>query len=101
MSYAPFRASGPTVTLSAAAASVAGTWNSHVAANSPVVRVTNGGTDTVFIKTGKAPVTAGKSDIPLLPNQSMFLLKGGDDGIAAIAASSTATVYATPGYGDY
>lgn len=101
MSYAAFRSSGPTLTLSAAAASVAGSWASSVAANSPCVRVTNGGTDTVFVKTGKAPVTAGKSDTPLLPNTSILLLKGNDDGIAVIAASSTATVYATPGYGGY
>lgn len=101
MSYAPFRASGPTVTLSVTSSSVAGSWAQAVAANSPCVRVTNGGADTVFVKTGKAPVTAGKTDIPLLPNQSIVLLKGNDDGIAAIAASSTATLYATPGYGGY
>lgn len=101
MSYTPFRPSGPTLTLSATTSSVAGSWLPAVASNSPVVRVTNGGTDTVFVKTGKAPVTAAKTDIVVLPNTSVILFKSNDDGIAVLANASTATVYATPGYGDY
>ena len=101
MSYAPFRPTGPTLTLSATTSSVNGSWAPGIASNGPVVRVTNAGADRIFVKTGKAPVTAAKTDVVILPNASLILLKGNDDGIAVLADTATATVYATPGYGDY
>lgn len=101
MSYAPFRASGPTLSISATTTSAGGTWTQPVAANSPVVRIVNSGSVVVFVRTGKGAQTATSADVAIAPNAAAVLFLGNDDGIAAICATGTATVYATPGYGDY
>lgn len=101
MSYAPFRASGPTLSISATTTSAGSTWSQAVASNSPVVRIVNSGTPVVFVRTGKGSQTATATDVAIAPGGTAFLFKNNDDGIAAICATGTATVYATPGYGDY
>lgn len=101
MSYAPFRASGPTLTISGTTTSAGSTWAQSVAANSPVVRVVNAGTVVVFVRTGKGAQTATATDVAIPAGGAVVLLKGNDDGFAAICATGTASVYATPGYGGY
>jgi hypothetical protein len=72
-----------------------------VASNSPIVRIVNSGSVVVFVRTGKGAQTATVTDTAVAPNATLVLFKSNDDGIAAICATGTAAVYATPGYGDY
>lgn len=101
MSYAPFRASGPTLSISASTTSAGSAWTQPVASNSPIVRIVNSGSVVVFVRTGKGAQTATAADVAIPAGGSVVLLKGNDDGFAAICATGTATVYATPGYGGY
>lgn len=101
MSYAPFRASGPTLAFSATTSSLNSAWAPGVAGNSPVVRIVNLGPNAAFVRTGKGAQTAAGTDVPIAPGATSTLLKGGDDNIAVVCPSGTAAVYATPGYGDY
>lgn len=68
------------------------------------VRVVNSGSVTVFVRFGTSSVTATtNTDIPILAGAAESLDFTSDDGtavyIAAITASSTATVYVTRGQG--
>ncbi len=58
------------------------------------VRVLNVGSVVTFVKSGDSSVVATSSDQPILPNSEVELFRNpSDTHLAAITASSTATVY--------
>jgi len=65
------------------------------------VRVHNAGTGLVFVEFGTSAVTAATTTgIPLAAGATeVFTVSQTDTHMAAITASGTATVYATPGLG--
>lgn len=102
----PFLPNGSnTVTISATSASSS---TAITAPGSPLnpeqpgtVRVYNKGTDLVFINFSKGAGSAAvASDMPVPSgNTEIFWVPNGADHINVICASTTATVYATPGWG--
>lgn len=65
------------------------------------VRVYNAGAQTVFIKfgLGGAITASSTADMPIPNGNTETFSIGASDHIAAITASSTATLYVTPGRG--
>lgn len=85
-----------TVTLSATTTSS----NSNVTGSGNLLKITNAGSDLVFIKIGTSTQTATSDDFPLISGESVYISKpSGTVNVAAIAASTTATVYVSPLYG--
>jgi hypothetical protein len=72
-----------------------------IAQKSRNVRVFNAGPDTVFIELGGAsgPSASKTSGVPLAPNAKEVFTTGGATFLSAVALSSAATIYATPGEG--
>lgn len=96
MNMNPF-SPGPTVTLAVTTT----TGRVALTGTGPSLEVQNAGAVTMFVKLGSSSVTAAVTDYPILPGQSKVI--GVDVStqthIAAITASSTATLYATTGQG--
>ena len=89
-----FRRSGATQTVSATTSNV----TTAIQPNAQILRVTNVGSVVIFICFGNsAAQTATAADIPVLPNAQVDLDKGGATYCGVLAASTTATVYITPG----
>jgi hypothetical protein len=67
----------------------------------PCVRLYNAGAVTVFVEFGTSAVTAAvATGFPLPPGAiEVFRVDRSQVQVAAITASGTATLYATPGYG--
>lgn len=65
------------------------------------VEVQNTSTVNMFVKLGTASVTAAVTDYPVLPGQSKLISRDPNTQtyIAAITASGSGTLYATPGEG--
>jgi hypothetical protein len=94
----PFMVKGNTVNLTV------GTSSARVAATGSgqgiqSIRLTNTGSNTVFIKIGNSTVSATvAAGFPMLPNTvETFMLGKDDTHIAAIAASTGNTLYVTTG----
>lgn len=83
--------------------SVSGTTTSAsvtVRADAKSVRVVNTGSVVVFVRIGTSTQTATAADVPVRGGSDLILAKGdGEDTVAVITASSTATVYVQPGEG--
>lgn len=88
---------GKTVTISASTTSA----DEAVASlGAEVLLITNSGAVTVFVKCGAGAQEAAATDTPVPPLTSVIMARGSYmDTCAAITASSTATVYVTPGWG--
>ena len=101
----PFTIGGSTVTVSATTTSSTSSRQAIGAKTSPpgaqiIVQAPAGNTVAVFIKIGSSTVAAAVTDFPLLPGAIMAFSIGPDQThIAGITASSTGTVYVTPGMG--
>lgn len=97
MSGIVFSQGGSTVTLSGTTTSS----NAAISAglSNSIVAIRNTGTVAVFIKFGTDnTVTAATTDTAILPGETAYLSKGqAHTYVATRTASSTATVYATPG----
>lgn len=69
--------------------------------NGTLVRVTNVGSDLVFVKLGTGTITATSTDTALPSGQSIVLVRSPvgsvHNVIAAVASATTATVYAITG----
>lgn len=63
------------------------------------VRIYNAGSATVFIKMGQVTATAAVTDMAIPSGAVEVFDMGNSDTVAAITASSTATVYVTTGLG--
>jgi len=79
------------VSASTSTASAALTPSGHVGR----VRVLNAGSVVTYVKFGGASVTATAADLALGPNEAVIVDAGAHTHIAALTASSTATVHAT------
>lgn len=86
-----------TVSLSASAAS--SNVQVQTANTSRHVRIYNSGSVTVFIEQGGSGVTAATATGYPIPAGAVEIISCPEQYIAAITASSTATVYFTPGEG--
>lgn len=99
--FAPDKA-GSTVNLSVTTTSAAVQFD-NISGNglkNPNVRLFNGGAATVFVNWGGAAVTASATTgFPLAAGASVVLHLGGASYVAAVTASGTSTLYATPGEG--
>ncbi len=94
----PFRQFGANTTISASTSSAGGALAR--AADQTAV-VTNVGSVTIFVKFGAGAQTATSADQAVAPNTSrVFGLLASDTHVAAITASSTATVYVGVGDGN-
>lgn len=93
----PFTPTGPTVTMSCSSTNAQAT----IASYASQVRITNLGTNKVFVRFAAAAATAdAAADMPVLSGQSVVVTKGNAGHVAAIcAATETATLYLTPGEG--
>lgn len=70
------------------------------AALGTTLRIVNSGSVVTFVKFGDSTVTATSADLPLLGNTSVVVaIPTGTTYVAALTASSTATVYVTPCFG--
>jgi len=102
----PFTIGGDTVTYSATTTS--GTTSAAaigIKATPPgsqvIVQAPAANTVAVFIKFGTSSVVATTAGFPMLPGAiHVFSVGQGQTHMAAITASSTGTVYATPGLGN-
>jgi len=84
---------GQTVAISATTT----TGRIALLATAPYLRILNIGTVVTFVKLGDVTVTAVAADFAIAPNESVIIAKGNTyTHIAAMTASGTATVYATP-----
>lgn len=64
------------------------------------MKIYNSGAVTVFISQSASAATAASTDTPIAPGNTEVLQMLGDTAfIGCITASSTATVYVTPGQG--
>lgn len=65
------------------------------------VEVQNTSTVNMFVKLGTSAVTAAVTDYPILPGQSKIISRDASTQtyVAAITASGSGTLYATPGEG--
>lgn len=96
MNVQPFSPCGATVSLSATTSSS----NANITAGNSALRVVNSGTGVAFIRWGVGTQTAVVTDLPILPSSmEVFGIPIGANNVAAITATGTATVYATPGEG--
>ena len=88
---------GATATLSATTTSSSGS----IGTLGDRIRVVNAGSAAAFVQIGTTGVTATSSSLCILSGDEIIIPRGisGDNLIAAITSSGTATVYATPGYG--
>ena len=93
----PFRQNGATVTLSGTTSSS----NSAINKNASTARVVNVGAVAVGVTFGAGSgTTATLAAGVIVPGPGVATLStGGADYVAVITASSTATVYVTPGEG--
>lgn len=96
MNIAPF-APGPTVTLSAGAAST----NAALGGTGQSVEVQNAGSVVVFVRLAAVGSPATTADYPVLAGQSKVIGRcpAVQTHVHVIAPSGTATVYATGGEG--
>ncbi len=88
---------GATATLSATTTSS----SASIGSLGDKIRVVNAGSAHVFVQVGTTGVVATYSSLCILSGEEIVISRGasGEDRIAAITGSGTATVYATPGYG--
>jgi hypothetical protein len=94
---APFRQFGANTTISASTTTAGGAL-ARVA--NQVATVCNVGSVTIFVKFGAGSQTATNADMAVAPNTvRVFQLVETDTHVAAITASSTATVYVGVGDG--
>lgn len=84
-------------TISATTTSAAGSVT--MSADLTEVVIYNSGLVPVFLRWGTGAQTAVVTDYPLAPGATQVFRKGPATNIAAITASSTATVYYMPGFG--
>jgi len=90
-----------TVTVSATTSSSRGAITfAGSKATFPQARVYNAGSVAVFVEFGSSTVAATTADMPIAPGAvEVFTLEDGDTHMAAITASSSASVYVTAGRG--
>lgn len=94
--FAPFLLNGSTVTVSATSTSSNTTFT-----GGPTVIVTNSGSVETYVAFGlTSSVVATTASIPVGPGQTLTLSSGNAQYIAAITATGTATIIATPGVGN-
>lgn len=99
----PFIQTGNTITISATGTSS----STAISASRPAVselpgtmKIYNSGAVVVFIRQGATAPTATSADTPIAPGNTETIQMLGDTAfIGCITASSTATVYVTPGQG--
>lgn len=91
---------GLTLKISATTTTANGQWTGASAEGAKLqcVRLYNAGPNTAFIRRGSGGglTAVVDTDFPLPAGAIEIVSKGNDDTIAAICASGTATVYATP-----
>lgn len=91
-----FQATGPTI---AVAATTSNTSTAIVLGGASHIRVVNTGTTAVFVRAGVGAQTATAADLPVAGSYNIILAADPKTThTGAIMASSTATVYFTPGY---
>lgn len=98
----PFSIGGATVTLSVTTSSGSSALGLKTTppGSQVVVQSDPNSADTAFIAFGGSSITATTSGYPILPGTvQTFSVGQGETYIAAITASGTATLYATPGHG--
>lgn len=89
-----------TKTISATSSSSSITLDSTDLVGNNVMRIANAGTATAFVRWGTGAQTALTSDMPVLSGTiEVFTKDPTTTVVAAITASSTATVYVTCGEG--
>lgn len=102
MAYeSPFSPYFPTVAISATTSSGSATIaNFPSFNNSGTILVSNTGSVWVFVAWGSsAPTASATNGVPIPPNGQRIFSVANVTHVAAITASSTATVYFTPGNG--
>jgi formylmethanofuran dehydrogenase subunit D len=97
--YPPFTpANGASVTVSASTTSADEAITKL--SNGGQILVTNGGSVVVFVRWGVGAQTATAADVAIPGGQwRLFTVEPGTNMVAALTASSTASVYFTPGHG--
>lgn len=98
----PFTPAQPafTQTISVTNASASITFAAGQGLEMGAVRLVNAGASTVFVRWGVGAQTAvAATDMPILSGTTEVFAKGLADHLAAITASSTATLYVTCGEG--
>lgn len=100
-----FEPKAPTVAVSATTTSATAGGGSTVWRDSRQLQIANLGPDTVFVAWGvvtrlpSGTLTATTTDYPVLPGATVVVTKGLADIAAVRTATTTATVYFTPGAG--
>lgn len=104
MTVRPFDPSyGNTVTLSVTTSAVSGLMATTPDGRNTAVTFTNAGPSLAWVRITPDSVSTSAvvgTDMPILANSQVTLTKAPDwNRVSAIAASGTATLYATPGQG--